>query len=548
MLERLKQWCIDNCLDFNFQDDSLLEIKDIGLFVIVSEKVIDLEGDGEIKPYLFDKEMSLLLDEIEETIINNVEQVKFYLFEWGGKFYYHKITVYHKITSPQLFKNVGIANLSLDLPFVNLGVRGEYELLNGMQSYDKWCEKAKFLNQKSLGICEKHTLAGTLAFQMECKSKGLKSIIGETITFRFLQKDFEGKIYVIDAKGWRNLLRLNNFINVERIEEKYIDIEELKTQFKTEGLFFVISNTAPLDSFLIHELSTLFSDRLFFQFDACELASNERDIALLNNLKNYLHNYSAILPHIFISDTFYTEKEYGFMKKKLNGIGKFSTVDSVNQYYKSLDELYLQLAPLFDNSTIDLQQFFIDGCIAACLLEERCNHIIDTKFLKIPKYPFEIDGLKGEELFYQLIQVGLEQKIVPYCQSDEELQVYFDRIETELEVINEGGFQDYFLILYDILFWCKMNNILWGNGRGSAGGSLLAYLFNITKVDPVKYNLLFARFLNKSRIITKESIEKFTINGDIELDFDKEVVVLRNGIERSIQARNIEMGDTLIQY
>jgi len=537
MLGRLKQWCIDNYLDFSFQDDSLLEIKDIGLFIIVSEKVIDLEGDGEIKPYLFDKEMSLLLDEIEEAIINNVEQVKFYLFEWGGKFYYHKTTLYHKITSPQLFKNVGIANVSLDLPFVNLGIRGEYELLNGMQSYDKWCEKAKFLNQKSLGICEKHTLAGTLAFQMECKAKGIKSIIGETINLRFLTIgqtliDFEVKLYVSNSSGWRNLLRINNFINVERVTDKYITNEELRDQFKTDGLFCIISNTAPLSSPLIRELKKIFLEKLYYQFDVCELASNERDVALLNNLKTYLQDYSTLLPHIFLSDTFYTEKEYGFMKKKLNGIGKFSTTDSVDQYYKSLDELYLQMAPLFDNSTIDFQQFFVEGCTAACLIEEQCNYLIDLKFLKIPKYPFEIEGKRGEELFYSLIEKGMQEKIIPYCKTDEELQVYFDRIETELEVINEGGFQDYFLILYDILSWCKLHMILYGNGRGSASGCLLAYLFDITKVDPVKYNLLFARFLNKSRI--KEGLP------DIDIDFMssrrqevKDYIIQRFGYENT---------------
>jgi DNA polymerase-3 subunit alpha len=115
----------------------------------------------------------------------------------------------------------------------------------------------------------------------------------------------------------------------------------------------------------------------------------------------------------------------------------------------------------------------------------------------------------NEDLFFDLVDQGLNEKVVGKVKNE---NIYFDRVDEEMDVIRRGGFVSYFLMLRDIIDWCKSQGIWVGMGRGSAAGSLISYLLDIVKIDPIHYKLLFSRFLNAGRI--GKSLP------DVDLDFE----------------------------
>ena len=138
----------------------------------------------------------------------------------------------------------------------------------------------------------------------------------------------------------------------------------------------------------------------------------------------------------------------------------------------------------------------------ADMIAENCNFEIPTDSRHLPRYEMTKEEKKkytsNEDMFDSLIYEGLENK--PELLEDYSEDVLVERIERESKIIKFGDVVDYFLILRDIVNWCKENNILLGAGRGSASGSLISYLFGIINTHPLKFNLLFERFLTRGRL------------------------------------------------
>lgn len=163
----------------------------------------------------------------------------------------------------------------------------------------------------------------------------------------------------------------------------------------------------------------------------------------------------------------------------------------------------------FLDSFMDAVENLVDICA-------ECNYTFETNQRHLPRYIMTEEERKlyssNKEMFEELVFKGLEEHIDLLDKYGED--VIGERIDREIDVIEYGEVEDYFLVLRDIVNWCRDNNILLGAGRGSAAGSLVTYLLGITKVDPMRYGLLFERFLNKGRI--KVSLP------DIDTDFPGE--------------------------
>ena len=153
-------------------------------------------------------------------------------------------------------------------------------------------------------------------------------------------------------------------------------------------------------------------------------------------------------------------------------------------------------------------------------------------------------------MFEELVFKGLEEHIDLLDKYGED--VIGERIDREISTIEFGGVEDYFLVLRDIVNWCRANNILLGAGRGSAAGSLVTYLLGITKVDPMRYGLLFERFLNKGRLWKETEKEMVRIIGEdnleIELDISTNCKIFRENKEMLVEAKDIQEGDEIISY
>lgn len=493
----LLQWIENNQLNCIFHKDNLIEINDIGKFLYIKPKTVQSE-DNSIKENIIIFNNELQIDEDEDVLLSEVDYV---LFQFGTKFYYST-----KLESPEFneFKYLGKSNTligNVDLPFV--GLHSSYDLCNGSRDYDDWCKKAKFLEITTLGICEENTLAGTLAFQKSCKSNEIKSIIGESIDVKAENGDkYPVKIYCKNRDGWRNLMRIDSFINVHNVSEKCVNEEDL---FKySDNLICVLTSHYSLEN-ILQKYKTHFKDNLYYSFDLTEWSAQSKDSDYLNNTKIYLEDYKDKIKPLLIYDAYYLDKEDSQTRKNLHKIGGVGFKNqSNNQYFKDIDSIFLEALELTDEDE-KCENFIVD-CISNTIevfsnIEE--FSILTGKFY-LPVY--EMTGEEEQLLINNNIEINNEALLRFYVTrglQEKRLignKIYEDRIETEFEVIKEGGFIDYFLILADIFNFCKEKDIWTGLGRGSAAGSVISFLTNIVLIDPIKYNLLFERFLNRGRL------------------------------------------------
>ena len=433
----------------------------------------------------------LLFDDDFNLIVSGSGEYDKYVYRFGGQWYWDSK---QDIKSPKLneLRYIGKSASTIKNDSF-LGVRGGYEILNGSRLYSDWCKKAKFLGITSLGICEKNTLAGVMKFQLECQKNNIKPIIGATYTVYRKKQDlyFDVKFYVKNEIGWHNLLMINKEVNVVN-ELKYIDEDKLIDFL--DGLYIIIDpKSISYEDFYRSKYRELYD---FYQLDTVEYEDEERDKWYLENLKKFY--YSGIQP-ISITDSFYLEKEHNHIKNILNTIGGFREYKSSNQYFKDKEDYFNELDVLFNPNDESIFNVFQLAVFNENKIAEFCDFIIDTGNRHLPKYKMtDSESVKykdNEDLFWSLIYKGLNS-LVPKDQWD----MYLDRVEEEYEVIKYGDVVDYFLTLHDIISWCKGRGILTGIGRGSAGGSVVSYLLGIIHIDPIKYDLLFSRFLNKGRI------------------------------------------------
>ena len=469
----------------------------------------------EEKNPVFDEDLQLILNEEEEKWLARNEHVKYIILKFGSNWWYIDRNFEKFHLNP--LKYIGRKNQH-ERQFPHLGIHGEFELLNGAFGYDDWCKKAKFLGVDTLGICEKNTLAGVLKFQKACKVAGIKPIIGAEYSISFeARKESTLKFYVINNVGWANLVRLNSIVKFG--ENSQINIEDLE-EF-SEGLICVINPTDfRFDRDNLKELYYPFKHNLFYQISPIEFRNNSKDKQYLENLKLFMETQ---LQPILIDDTYYLEPEHSTLKDNLNVIGNMAKDNFLKgtQHFKSAWEIEEILKPLFNTKKYAI---FLNNCLSnlewvarTCTFEVQMGqrHLPEYK----PKNDFEKSFNNNFDLLYHLVKQECKKKFY-------DNNVYIDRLFYEVGVIKETGITDYFLILWDTIQWAEANGILVGFGRGSAAGSLVSYLLGITKVDPLKYNLIFERFITKERVI--KSLP------DIDVDFDS---VRKNEVKKYMEQR-----------
>lgn len=565
---KITDWARENLLD--------MRIDEIGesLFAVIGEKAFLIIDDRE---HLFDVEMHFELNLPERKSLIEQEPTGI-VFEFGQRLYwapydkdYYSSNRKVKITFNQ-FKFIGSPKLELDMDWAHLGIHTEYELNNGNHSPDTWCEKSKFIGVKSIAICDFNSLGGTLGFQLACDKKGLKSIMGMSTTItRPNGHKFGAKLFVQNKVGWRNLLLINKHIHIDQDNGDSVSEQFL---FKhCEGLCFVFGcYTLPAqeEEYLIMQgifkLYTAKFRQCFWQFDSVEYASESTDLRVLNNLK-YFRRECPLQP-ILINDSYYVDKEMWLLKKYINKVGGVVHPESHDQHLKTLDETYSKVIELFGDERKDEAISFLNQAVSnTVILSQACDFKIDVGRHKLPKYEvvslsecagdaklqrakeakFWVDrelehgDMKG--LFHQLLEEGWATKLSHL--DEEQFQEYYERLETELDVIVPAGFIDYFLILWDLIRWSKHERgIMVGSGRGSVAGSLIAYLLDITTVDPIPYGLLFERFLNKTRVMPEEWFGIDLGDGKTTLWVNRETKVkLSSGELRRVE--ELEEGDDI---
>lgn len=325
-----------------------------------------------------------------------------------------------------------------------------YTLLSSLIKIDDLIEYAKKNNISSISITDKN-MFGTMEFIKKCEKNNIKPVIG-------LELELDEFIIVIYAKnynGYKNLIKLSTIQN-----EKKLTIEDIK-KYNSEVItvlpFEYKTNYSQLKE-IYKELYLGYSNK----------QEEKESLLITNNI-------------VFFKKNLYLTKTEDNILKYLYKIRDGKTqLDDFN-YTINNNELYINnLFDLTDNK----------GLINTIKISSDCNIEFPPSKNLLPIYDCE----DPKKYLFELCKAGLSKrlnKIIP----DE----YKERLVYELKIINEMGFSNYFLVVYDFIKFAKKNKILVGPGRGSAAGSLVAYSLGITDIDPLKYNLLFERFLNPAR-------------------------------------------------
>ena len=487
-MEDLKKWCASNLLDAHYCNN-IVTINGLRFFFLEN--------------FEFESDFS-----IDSTNIPTKE-VDYVVYKFGTQYYYTSVADLNK---PKLnsFKYIGKAKSELEVSMPFLGIHGKYELMNGSRDYSLWCKKAKFLSVETLGICERNTLAGALCFQNHCKDNGIKSILGETLDVKTLNDQiYHIKLYVINEIGWKNLLTLNYCINTNNTSF----VEEKEVFLHSEGLICVL---VPLysdyDIIPTNKYISAFGDNLYYQFDTVELSNDSSDQQYLLNLSKYIN---SSLKGVLINDAYYLDQEDHRAKTILNNIKKTKELSSDNQHFKQIDEIFAEFDRLFTDST-DLFFEMYENLIE---IADKCNYVIPTGTFHLPEYiltPEEKEKYGDKmSLFYSLLEEGIESKL----QSVPDTDIYLERISKECEILEMGNYIDYFLILRDVINWCRQNNILIGFGRGCFAPDMLVK----TTVGDKKIQDIEIGDIVYGRKGPNEVINKFEYEVDeelIELELD----------------------------
>ena len=555
----LRDWLDCHYITYSIRKD-ILVIPEFGRFLIQEnyDHIFKQNKDGSAVLNITENPAYLIADEI------------FYVtFPFGKRWYYVDIRKPAEEQQFNILRYVGPSpKYKHECLFYPLGIHSGYELLNGSGLMKDWCAKAKFLGYEGLSVADRNTLAVSLDLQQSANNVGLRFCFGYSLTIKIGDTRVGAKVYSATQEGFRNLLRIQKIVAVDNEDNKEIEYIDLLNHAAGNTLVFdKLSGGWLAEKWeLLVDIKRAFDGWVYFQVDVTEYRADRIDSAVLVSTKAYfdayymgdLKYYMNIRP-VLIQDTYYLDKEDWKTKIILNKIASGAAHEqSHDQYMKTIDELYDEFRSVFSDKYDD--DVFYDMCEATADIIENATASYDLTENYAPKYDMTPEEQKKYgttlNMFNQLIEEGFK-KLVP----DGEEEKYRERVEYEKYIIMSTDNVDYCLITWDELNWAQKNGILTGIGRGSAGGSLLLYLLGITKIDPLKYDLIFERFLLpergglapmdvtkiESNIESNEYVEILLRNGQtIRFDKDAEFLVERDGVRSVVYADELEEDDDII--
>ena len=389
--------------------------------------------------------------------------------------------------------------------FVHLHVHSEYSLLDGAARIKDLCARAKELGFSALALTDHGVMYGVLAFYQACLANGIKPLIGmeayvapRSRTEKQGRADREYAHLILIAKnetGYRNLCRLSTLAFTEGFYYKPRIDYDLLEQYH-EGL---ICSSACLAGdipqmllggryndarALAERLKRVFGSDFYIELQDHGIEEQRRILPDLVRLARELD-----VKLIATNDVHYVAKEDAEAQDALMCIQMGRFVDEEDRMRMEGSEFYLksgdQMAEIFAQ--------YPEAIANTLEVAEKCDVSFEFGKIHLPHYDVP-GGMTNTEYLRSLCQEGMERKCAGKGKD------YQERLEYELSVIESMGYTDYFLIVWDFIHFAKRRGIPVGPGRGSAAGSLAAYCLDITDIDPIRYNLLFERFLNPERI------------------------------------------------
>jgi len=386
--------------------------------------------------------------------------------------------------------------------FIHLHTHSHYSLLDGLSKIDELVKKAKEFKMSALALTDHGNLYGGIEFYKKAKEEGIKPILGVEVYLapngrknkrpKIDELRYHLTLLAKNNTGWKNLIQLVTLANLEGFYYKPRIDKEILEKF-SEGIICISGcQSAGEISKLIYTgkykeaeevakwYQSIFKDDFYLEIQPFDQNLNKKIAELGEKLKIKL---------VVTTDSHYLnvedKKEHEILlsvqtNAKLKDEKRMSLKDYDLHFY-SQDEIYSLMGDYKEalKNTIEIA--------------EKCNVEIELGKTRIPKFPTPNE----ENSFEYLKKLVKERTPLRYKEITKEIK---ERIEKELNIIEKTGFADYFLIVQDYVNWAKEHGIVVGPGRGSAAGSIISYILGITSIDPIKYGLLFERFLNPERI------------------------------------------------
>ncbi len=388
--------------------------------------------------------------------------------------------------------------------FVHLHVHSEYSLLDGACRLRGLISHIKKLGQKAVAITDHGVMYGCIDFYNECVANDIKPIIGCEVyvapksRFDKASKEDMKPYHLIllckDNEGYHNLAKLVSIGFTEGFYNKpRVDREILKKYSK--GLICLsacLSGEIPrlllagryADAVaVVNEYKNIFGEDYYIELQDHGIEEQKRILPYLIRLAK-----DTDTPVVATNDAHYIEKEDSYVQRVLTCIQTGTTLSDENALHFPTDEFYLK-------SEEEMSALFPPAAIENTVrIADKCNVTFTYGQTVLPY--FKAEGYdNNDEFFDSELKKGLRERY-----GDNIPNEVIKRAEYEASVIKKMGYVDYFLIVADFISYAKRNNIPVGPGRGSGAGSVCAYCLKITDIDPIKYNLLFERFLNPERV------------------------------------------------
>jgi DNA polymerase-3 subunit alpha len=425
--------------------------------------------------------------------------------------------------------------------FVHLHVHSNYSLLEGALTIPRLAELAKADQQPALALTDTDNMFGALEFSEKLAGSGIQPIIGCALAVDFGDQDQAARnasagttpqrlvLLATRDAGYRSLMRLNSraFLDTPPNEAPHVKLAWLDGE--TEGLIVLTGGpNGPLNSALAagqsalagtraEALLRLFGDRLYIELQRHGTPAEKQAEPGLLDLA-----YSMNVPIVATNEPFFARREDYEAHDALICIAEGRLLVETDRRQLTPEHRFktrAEMAALF----ADLPE----ALASTIEIAQRCSFRPRLHAPVLPRFSVGADGAAVDEAaeLRRSAEAGLERRIAAYGLAPERTQRdYRDRLDFELRVIEGMKFPGYFLIVADFIQWAKGQGIPVGPGRGSGAGSLVAYALSITDLDPIRFGLLFERFLNPERVSMP----------DFDIDFCQE---RRDEVIRYVQSR-----------
>ena len=392
--------------------------------------------------------------------------------------------------------------------FTHFKVHTQYSICEGavkIESLKDFCKENKLV---SVGICDTENLCGALEFSENISKVGTQPIIGTQINFKYEDTTGLLPLIALNENGYKKIIELSSksYLENDVLSKPHLDIKELLDNISdvillsgtNHGLFGKLFEKGRFDEIqkIYKDLLKNFKDNFYLEI---QRHGDQNEISF--EKFNLEQSFRLKIPIIASNEVYYLTKDMHEAHDALTCIGEKTYLNDKNRikysdqhYFKSSEEM----CALFSDLPEALENNFN--------LPYRCSFRPQFSKPVLPNISTEKDGSADEILKKDSLN-GLKEKFLKVFKieeknliNDKKFLFYKDRLDHELRIIIEMKYPSYFLIVSDYIKWAKKNDIPVGPGRGSGAGSLVAWCLSITDVDPIKFNLIFERFLNPDRI------------------------------------------------